>query len=317
MIRTGVSAAHAGYRGMKRSTRMSIIAGVAVFLTLVSGVSFAAWTASSTKTATAATGAVALTSATTAGASTITALGPYTYTATNQTVAKPITVRNTGSVDASVTSVTISRTGTLAGNQVAVKFWVGTSSACAATTPVVSSTLAGGTVSLSTLNISLASTGSAILCTSTTFTGSMTTQAGLTTTATYAINSSAGTNWNTTDSLSAANRSFTQDIFKTTVPNQPTNIQCTNGSDSNNVTLAWTTPSGFTTPNGGYNIYYNGSLIGNVTTTTVGLTGSGVSGTVTIRAVASDGTESLDSSEVPLEPRSYNRWGQGSGLACG
>ena len=306
-----------GYRGMKRSTRVSIIAGVAVFLTLVSGVSFAAWTASSTKTATAATGAVALTTATTSGASTISALGPHTYTATNQTVTKPITVRNTGSVEASVTSVTISRSGTLAGNQVAVKFWVGTSSACAATTPVVSSTLAGGTVSLSTLNITLASTGSAILCASTTFTGNMVTQAGRTTDVTFALNSSAGTNWNATDAVAAAGRSFTQSIFISTAPNAPTNMQCTNGSNSSSVTIAWSTPSGFVAPNGGYNIYYNGSLIGNIADTTVGLTGSGVSGTVTIRAVALDGTESADSPGIPLEPRSYTWWGQGSGLACG
>ncbi|MBH0129957.1 fibronectin type III domain-containing protein [Salinibacterium sp. NK8237] len=305
------------YSGMTRSTRFAMIAGIAVFLTLVSSVSFAAWTATSTKSATASTGAVALSTATTAGASTITALGPYTYTATNQTVTKPITVRNTGSVDASVTSIVISRSGTLGGAQVTVKFWVGTSSACAASTPVVSTTLSGGTVSLSTLNLSVAATGSAILCASTTFTGSMTTQAGRTTDVSFALNSSAGTNWNTTDSLALSGRSFTQSIFITTAPNAPTNLQCTNGSDEDRVTIAWSTPSGFTTPNGGYNIYYNGSLLGNVTTTSAGLTGSNVSGTITVRAVASDGTESADSSSVTLEPRSYDRRGQGSGIACG
>ncbi|MGJ8720478.1 MAG: hypothetical protein ACSHW9_01415 [Salinibacterium amurskyense] len=312
MSRIAERMAAQGYRGMKRSTRVSIIAGVAVFLTLVSGVSFAAWTASSTKTATAATGAVALTTATTSGASTVSALGPHTYTATNQAVTKPITVRNTGSVEASVTSVTISRTGTLGGNQVAVKFWVGTSSACAATTPVVSSTLAGGTVSLSTLNITLPSTGSAILCASTTFTGSMTTQAGRTTTATFALNSSAGTNWNATDSLSAANRSFTQDIFQSTAPNAPTATQCANQSAYDEIRISWTAPSGFSAPNGGYNVYYNGSFVANTSGTSMGLSGSGASGNLTVRAVASDGTESVDSASIPVQPRFF-----GYGLACG
>ena len=312
MSRTLERPTASGYRGMKRSTRISIIAGVAVFLTLVSGVSFAAWTASSTKTATASTGAVALTTSTTGGASTITALGPHTYTATNQTVTKPITVRNTGSVDASLTSVTISRTGTLSGNQVAVKFWAGTSSACAATTPVVSTNLGGGTVSLSTLNINLASTGSAILCASTTFTGSMSTQAGRTTTATFAVNSSAGTNWNTTDSLSAANRSFTQTIFQSTTPNAPTNTQCVNQSAYDAITISWTTPNGFSTPNGGYNVYYNGSFVTNTSNTTIGLSGNGASGNLTVRAVASDGTESADSANIPIEPR-IAWWG----VACG
>ncbi|CAO1653554.1 Fibronectin type-III domain-containing protein [Salinibacterium sp. NYA9b] len=312
MIRTVERTTAQGYRGMKRSTRVSMIAGVAVFLTLVSGVSFAAWTASSTKTATAATGAVALTTATTSGASTISALGPYTYTATNQTVTKPITVRNTGTVDASVSSVTISRNGTLAGNQVAVKFWVGTSSACAATTPVVSSTLAGGTVSLSTLNITLASTGSAMLCASTTFTGNMTSQAGKTTTATFAINSSAGTNWNTTDAMSAANRSFTQDIFQSTVPNAPTATQCANQSAYDEIRISWTAPSGFSTPNGGYNVYYNGTFVANTSSTSIGLSGNGANGNLTVRAVASDGTESADSANIPVEPR-FGPWG----LACG
>ncbi|MBH0053250.1 hypothetical protein I6E74_03590 [Salinibacterium sp. SWN139] len=312
MIRSGASASTVDYRGMKRSTRMSIIAGVAVFLTLVSGVSFAAWTASSAKTATATTGAVSLTTSTTAGAATITALGPYTYTATNGSVTKPITVRNTGSVEASITSVTITRSGTLAGNQVAVKFWVGTSSACAATTPVVSSTLNGGTVSLSTLNLTLASTGSAILCTSTTFTGSMTTQAGKTTTATFAVNSSAGTNWNTTDSTTAASRSFTQDIFESKAPNAPTATQCVNQNSYTAITISWSTPSGFTTPNGGYNVYYNGGFVANTSGNSMGLSSSGATGDLTVRAVAADGTESVDSATIPVEPRFFNY-----GLSCG
>ncbi|WP_341952914.1 hypothetical protein [Salinibacterium sp. TMP30] len=300
-------------RGMKRSTRMSMIAGVAVFLTLVSGVSFAAWTASSTKTATASAGAVAVTTATAAGAATITAFGPFTYTSSNQTVTKPITVRNTGTVEASVSTVAISRSGTLAGNQIAVKFWAGTSAACAATTPVVSSTLAGGTVSLATLNMTIAASGSATLCASTTFTGNMTTQAGRTTDATFAVNATAGTNWNATDSLAAASRTFTQNIFITTVPNAPTNAQCVNENNQNVITISWSTPSGFVTPNGGYNVYWNGSFIANTSTNSMGLQGSGVNGSLTVRAVASDGTESADSANIPIQPRTW--WG--SGLACG
>ncbi|MGV8858022.1 hypothetical protein [Rhodoglobus sp.] len=317
MIRHTAGTASAEGRGMKRSTRMSLIAGVAVFLTLVSGVSFAAWTASSSKNATATAGAVSVTTAVASGAATITAFGPFTYTSTNQTVTKPITVRNTGSVEASVSSITITRSGTLAGNQIAVKFWAGTSAACAATTPVVSTTLSGGTVSLTTLNMTVASTGSAFLCASTSFTGSMTTQAGKSTSATFAVNTTAGTNWNATDSLAAASRTFAQVIFITTVPNAPTNTQCVNERDQNVITISWSTPSGFTTPNGGYNVYWQGSYLANTSSNSMGLQGSGVTGNLTVRAVASDGTESADSANIPVEPRSYNWWGQGSGLSCG
>ncbi|EAR25733.1 hypothetical protein A20C1_07633 [marine actinobacterium PHSC20C1] len=294
-------------QGMKRSTRLSMIAGVAVFLTLVSGVSFAAWTASSTKTATATAGAVSVTTGTIAGAATITALGPFTYTATNQTVTKPITVRNTGTVDASVASIVIARSGTLGGNQVAVKFWAGASSACAATTPVVSTTLSGGTVALSSLNMTVAATGSAILCASTTFTGSMTTQAGNATSATFTVELSAGTNWNATDAMASASRTFTQAIFASSAPNPPTNTQCVNQGSSTAITISWSTPSGFSTPNGGYNIYYNGGLLGNISSTSVTISGNSGWGNLTVRAVASDGTESVDSANIPIEPRGYNR----------
>ncbi|MGV8913147.1 MAG: hypothetical protein ACOH14_11105 [Rhodoglobus sp.] len=317
MSRRGERTASVGRAAMKHSTRMSLIAGVAVFLTLVSGVSFAAWTASSSKTATATAGAVAVTTATTAGAATITSFGPFTYTSTNQTVTKPITVRNTGTVEASVSSITITRSGTLAGNQIAVKFWAGTSAACAVTTPVVSATLSGGTVSLTTLNMTVASTASAFLCASTSFTGNMTTQAGKSTSATFAVNTTAGTNWNATDSSAAASRTFVQDVFITTVPNAPTSTQCVNESNQNVITISWSTPSGFVTPNGGYNVYWQGSYLANTSSNSMGLQGSGVTGNLTVRAVASDGTESADSANIPVEPRSYNWWGQGSGLSCG
>ncbi|MGV8852216.1 MAG: hypothetical protein ACOH1M_06585 [Rhodoglobus sp.] len=298
-------------RGMKRSTRISMIAGVTVFLTLVSGVSFAAWTASSTKNATATSGAVAVTTATAGGAATISALGPFTYTATNQTVTKPITVRNTGTVNASLKSIAITRSGTLDGNQIAVKFWVGTSTACAAATPVVSTTLSGGTVSLSSLNLIIAASGSAFLCASTTFTGSMATQAGKSTSVTFAVNTTAGTNWNAIDSLAAASRTFTQNI--TAAPNAPTNTQCFNSSNENVITISWSAPSGFVTPNGGYNIYWNGSYLANTSNLSIGLQSSGGdTGNLTVRALASSGAESVDSANIPVEPRTSS----GSGLAC-
>jgi hypothetical protein len=301
---------------MKRSTRMAIIAGVAVFLSLTSGVSFAAWTATSTKTATASAGAVAVSTATAGGAATVTAFGPFTYTSTNQTVTKPITARNTGTVDAFVSSVAITRSGTLAGNQIAVKFWVGTSTACDATSPSVSSDLSGGTVVLSSLNMTIAASGSAILCASTSFTGSMSTQAGKSTSATLAVNTSAGTNWNATDSLTAASRSFTQDVFENKVPNAPTNTQCVNDSSYNSITISWSTPSGFTAPNGGYNIYYNGGYIGNVATTTGTVSGNATWANITVRAVASDGTESADSASIPVGPRGYDKKTGYYGISC-
>ncbi|MBH0008425.1 hypothetical protein [Salinibacterium sp. SWN1162] len=298
---------------MKSSTRISFIAGFVVFLSLVSGVSFAAWSASSTQTATASAGAVALTTATASGVSTISALGPHTYTASNQSLTKAITVRNTGTVEATVSTIAITRSGTLGGDQIAVKFWVGTNSSCAATTPVVSTTLAGGTVSLSTLNMKLASTGSAILCTSTTFTGSLVSQAGKTTTATFAVNSSAGTNWNATDVVAEAGRSFTQSVAVNSAPKAPSAIRCETHNNQKIAIVSWTAPTGFDSPNGGYKIYFNGVLNRTTTDTSVELAEHGVNAEVTVRAVALDGSESVDSAAVAIV--STNKGNGGS--VCG
>ena len=320
MIRTTERETPQGYRGMSRSTRLSVVAGVAVFLTLVSGVSFAAWTASSAKTVTATTGAVALSTATAGGAGTISALGPFTYTATNQTVTKPITVRNTGSVEASVTSITISRTGTLAGGLIAVKFWAGTSSACAATTPVVSSTLAGGTVSLSSLNMTLASTASATLCTSTTFTDSMSAQAGKTITATYAVNASAGTNWNTSDAAAIADRTFTQSIRALSAPS---NMRCTTqpgwwGAWPEAV-VSWSAPTAPAGTTLTYGVYFdNGTgptLLRTIsgTSTTISADDISSSGSITVIAIASNSTQSSPSTAVGLW---YSNPWWGPGVSC-
>lgn len=325
----GTGAPH--YLGMKRSTRLSLIAGVAVFLTLVSGVSFAAWTASSTKGATASAGAVAVTTATTAGAASITTLGPHTYTAANQALTKPITVRNTGSVAATVDSIVIAPTGTLSGDKIDVTFWVPSGSSCSTPASAVSTTLSAGTVSLSSLNMSVAASTSAVLCVSTTFTGSMAADAGESITATFALSTRAGTNWSATDVLSAANRSFTQEIFQSTTPDAPSAIQCTNDtSDNSKIYLSWAAPSGFVTPNNGYEVYWNGTSIGTTTNTNVYVINHGTPGTntlvtdgnggnstgntgyLTVRAVTSDGTESADSVQIPIQKRQGN-----SGLACG
>ncbi|MBH0116459.1 hypothetical protein I6E52_06325 [Salinibacterium sp. NG253] len=318
---------------MKRSTRMSIIAGVAVFLTLVSGISFAAWTASSAKTATATTGSVAVTTGTSAGASTFSTLGPSTYTASNQTVTKSIVVQNTGSVATSLKDLVIARssTSTLTGSLVSLKLWVGSSTACATSTPIVSTTLSSGTVSLSGLPVSINPSSSAILCASTTFTGNMTADAGKSLTATLTVRTNAGTSWIATDSQTEAKRTITQSVFESTVPNAPTAISCENvENDKEYITLSWTTPSGFTAPNGGYNVYLDNVLIGNTTNTSTLIsnrgnnsgnaivtdTGNGASGgnsgNLTVRAVASNGSTSASSAAISLQPRNGN-----SGIACG
>jgi hypothetical protein len=303
------------YRGMKRSTRMSLIAGVAVFLTLVSGVSFAAWTASSTKTATATAGTIAVSTATSAGAATITALGPFTYTSTNQTVAKPISVRNTGSVAATLSSITMTRTGTgtLPGSQILVTFWVGASSACAPATPTVSARLDASTpVSLTPLGITIAAApSSAILCASTKFTGSMTTYAGQTTTAVFAVNTTAGTLWTATDSVAPTSRTFTQSV--STAPSAPSDIECTTHNNNKRATVSWNAPAGFGTPNGGYKVYFNGVFNQATDNTTVTLEEPGVTAQVTIRAVASDGSESVDSAAVSIIPTDKGN----GGSVCG
>jgi archaellum component FlaF (FlaF/FlaG flagellin family) len=316
------------YRGMKRSTRISVIAGVAVFLTLVSGVSFAAWTASSTKTATASAGTIAVTTATSGGAATITALGPYTYTAANQTITKPITVRNTGSVAATLSQITITRSGTLAGDKVDLKFWVGSSSACAASSAVVSAKLSDASVSFTSQFLTIPASSSAILCASTTFNGSMTTEAGTTSTATFALRTAAGSNWVADDVLSSANRTFTQQIDKPSTP--PTAATCTpSNSNGEPITISWTAPAGFTV---GYRLYWNGSRLNETAFTGTSVqvlnqaataptlatdpskTGNGGSNTgyLTVRAVASNGFESVDSAQIPITPRQGN-----AGIQCG
>lgn len=316
-------------RGIKRSTQVSIAAGIVVFLSLVSGASFAAWTASSSKSATATAGAISLTTSTSGGSPTITALGPVTYTSTSQSVTRPITVRNTGNVDAALSSIDISGSGTLVGAQISVRFWAGSSTACTASTPAVTTTLASGTVALAALNSTVPGSGSSILCTSTTFMGSMANDAGKSITATFAIKAKAGDNWSATDASSNASRSFTQQVFQDTAPNAPGSIQCVDDSDRNQITVSWSTPSGFSTPNGGYNVYRDGQYLGNTAGTSTlvanrGNTGTdailtydgnngndGNTGNLTVRAVTSGGTESVDSAPVPLQPRN----GQ-SGLSC-
>ncbi|EAR25734.1 hypothetical protein A20C1_07638 [marine actinobacterium PHSC20C1] len=315
--------------GMKRSVRVAITAGIVIFLSLVSSVSFAAWSASSSKSASAGAGSVSLTTSTSAGAPTITALGPHTYASINQPVAAPITVRNTGNVELAVSNVSISSSGTLAGSLVSLKFWAGTSSICAATTPVVTTTLDGGTASLSPLNMIIPASSSAILCAATAFTGNMATNAGQSASATLAIRAGSGTSWIANDSQSVANRTFTQQVFQAVAPNAPTNIQCVNEDDKNLITISWSTPSGFTAPNGGYNVYFDGSYIGNTTSISTLVANRGNTGTnalttydgnngnsanlgnLTVRAVSILGIESVDSTAVPVEPRN----GQ-SGLSC-
>jgi len=299
--------------GMKRSTRMSIIAGVAVFLSLTSGVSFAAWTASSVKTATATAGNIALTTATTGGAATITALGPYTYSAGNLTVTKPITVRNTGNVVATLSSITITSTSSTTtaplAAAIATKFWVGTSSACAASSTSVSSTLSSATVSLTGLNMNLPAAGSAILCASTTFSGSLAAYAGKSVTSEFVLKSSAGTQWTATDVLPTASRSFTQSIQSVPQLAAPSNMSCSTSTTWGlwpQANVSWNAP---TTPSGTsitYKLYYQSgsttSLLGTTTNTAVTITDSLVtsSGTLTVVATATGFTDSTSSGPISL-----------------
>lgn len=236
--------------GMKASTRMSMIAGVVVFLTLISGVSFAAWTATSTKTATATTGAVSIATGATKAAttSTIADLGPVTYEATNQSVVKPITVWNTGSVAATLNSVTISRplgsSNTLSGQDIAVKFWVGEDASCTAPTSVTSTNLAAGTVTLSAPQPTIAAGSSIILCASTTFTGSLNNEVRSISTE-LLLNASASANWKASDALAVPSRTFTQTVQQIPQLTSP-NIQCSDtrpGGGRYQSTISWTPPT--------------------------------------------------------------------------
>jgi hypothetical protein len=159
--------------------------------------------------------------------------------------------------------------------------------------------------------MTIAPSGSAFLCTSTTFIGSMATQAGTSTSVTFVVNTTAGTNWNASDSLTAASRTFTQDVVA--APNAPTSTQCVNVSTKDVILISWSTPSGFVTPNGGYNIYFNGGYVSKTSNNSIELQSSGGdTGNLTVRAVASSGAESVDSANIPIAPRTPS----GKGLVC-
>ncbi|EPR76414.1 hypothetical protein ADILRU_1179 [Leifsonia rubra CMS 76R] len=297
---------------------MSIVSGVVVFLSLTSSIGFAAWTASSTKTATVSAGTIAVSTATSDGAATITSLG-HTYTTTSRTIVKPITIRNTGSVVATVSGVAIAATSTssLPGEQIAVEFWAGTSETCATAAPTVSTTLGAGNVSLRNLTMVIPVNGSALLCTSTKFPGNIAAQAGKKITASFEITTTAGSNWNATDVVPINNRSFTQEIFEKPAPNAPTMLVCEDQKSNKKVEISWTAPAGFTTPNDGYNIYYDGVLETNTAETTVEIKEKKpVRMNITIRAVDANGIESVDSIIVQIEPRKTDGNGKEKGISC-
>ncbi|WP_141629957.1 fibronectin type III domain-containing protein [Salinibacterium sp. PAMC 21357] len=299
---------------MKRSTLVSITAGAVIFLSLVSSISYASWTASSSKTATATAGTVAMTTVTSGGTASVASLGPFTYNSTNSSTSRPITVRNTGSVAASVRNVSIETTGSLSGAFVAVKFWAATGSTCAAAPSTsafaVTTSLSDGTVSLAGLNMVVPVAGSSTICASTTFTESLTTQAGTSLSSTFVVRTLAGTSWVANDAATVSNRTFTQSIAQSTVPNAPMAISCSDVS-KNQVVITWQAPGGFATPNGGYNIYFDGTLDSNTSNTSTTVEGKWLSIDVTIRAVAANGTESVDSSIIQIRQS-----GHGNGISC-
>lgn len=316
--------------GMRRSTRVSIVAGVAIFLTLVSGVSFAAWNASSVKTSNASAGNVALTTAVTGNTSTISALGgPHTYTASSPTVTKPITIRNTGTVSASLSTLEISSSGTLAGNQVAVKLWVGSSASCGTapsnivSTSLLSTTPASGPISLSSLGMTVTASGSATLCASTTFTGNMTSQAGRSISAIFTLKSSAGTNWIATDAATAASRTFVQRIEEIPQLSAPTGMSCTTVAGGwfqlDRARISWVAPSA---NNVTYNVYFTNAsgtvALSSTTSTTTTITSSQISsnGAVTVIASAPGFTDSPSSAPTALT-YSPPWWTSDGDVRCG
>ncbi|QYH35313.1 hypothetical protein [Salinibacterium sp. M195] len=317
------------YRGMKRSTRLTMVAGVAVFLTLVSGVSFAAWTASSLKTAAATAGAITVSTENSQGAATITALGPHTYDVSGGTKVAAISVNNTGTVPASVSTLAIARTGAIPGSQIAVKLWSQTTTPCSSTSPssAISSTLAGGTIDLQSLTMTVAASSFATLCASTTFTGDLTTYAGMSTTATFTLNTAASANWKATDSLPLASRSFTQSVKTLSQLPAPSITGCSTTYRSYfwwfgyrpQATIAWNAP---TAPAGTaitYKVYHqSGSTVTLLSTTTsrsvtINETHIQSDGTVTVVASA---TGYLDSPASSATTVSYSNVSSG-GISCG
>ncbi len=217
----------------RRLRNAAIGVGLTIFLALSATGVHAAWTASTSKSATASNSAVGLTS------SGISALGA-TYATQNQPAAvKLITLTNTGSTPLTISRVSVSDTNVLSG-VIRLALWQKPAGDCQTSAPTGAYTtlLDSGVKTLSGMP-TVAAGSSVHLCVITTFTGDPGTHAGQSTSPSLAFAGTVGANWSATHSAQA----FTQTVSG--VPN-PLNVTCTNRvvGGKNVVEISWSAVSG-------------------------------------------------------------------------
>lgn len=223
----------------RRLRNTAIGVGLTIFLALSATGVHAAWTASTSKSATASNGTIGLT---TTGVVSLSA----SYTTENEsTIAKIITVSNNGTTPLTVTSFQVTGADALSG-AIRLALWQRPTTGCEATPPTSAyqTLLSDGVKSLTQTHTMVA--GSSVqLCTLTTFTGKLTSFAGYSTSPTLTFIGTVGTNWTTADSSSATNRLFTQSVAGV---RNVQNVTCNNVTidDKGQIDLSWTAVPGAT-----------------------------------------------------------------------
>ena len=186
----------------RRLRNTAIGLGLTIFLALSATGVHAAWTASTSKSATATNGNVGLTS------SGISALGASYATQNQPAPVKLITLTNTGSTPLTISRVSVSDANALSG-VIRLALWEKPAGDCQASPPVgaFSILLNAGVKNLSGMP-TVAAGMSVQLCAVTTFTGDRATYGGQSTAPALTFEGTVGTNWVALDSA----RSFTQSV---------------------------------------------------------------------------------------------------------
>lgn len=190
----------------RRLRNTAIGLGLTIFLALSATGVHAAWTASTSTSATATNGTIGLT---TTGVVSLSA----SYTTENEsTVAKIITVSNNGTTPLTVTSFQVTGADALS-SAIRLALWERPTTGCETTPPTTAylSLLSDGVKTLNQAH-TMAAGSSVQLCTLTTFTGTLATFAGYSTSPTLTFIGKVGTNWTTADSTATTNRVFTQSV---------------------------------------------------------------------------------------------------------
>jgi hypothetical protein len=203
----------------RRLRNTAIGLGLTVFLALSATGVHAAWTASTSKSATATNGTIGLT---TTGVVSLSA----SYTTENEsTIAKIITVANNGTTPLTVTSFEVTNADALSG-VIRLALWERPTTGCQPAPPATAylTLLSNGVKTLSQTH-TMAAGSSVQLCTLTTFTGTLATFAGYSTSPTLTFIGTVGTSWSTADASAPTNRLFTQSVAGV---RNPQNVTCTN-----------------------------------------------------------------------------------------